>query len=73
MRTLLQPKPAPVLLMSLGLVLLATPDAAIAADCGGDYVECLDRTGAAGSSDQLHEMECYGDYWSCVSRQIKLF
>lgn len=63
---------APAILMSLGVMLLATPDNARAADCGGDYVECLNRTGALGSAEVLHEMECYGAYWECVSRQLRL-
>lgn len=60
------------ILMSLTVLLLATPDAA-SADCGGDYVECLSRTGALGSSEALHEMECYGAYWDCLSREMRLF
>lgn len=63
---------APAILVSLGVLLLATPDLVKAADCGGDYVECLNRTGAIGSSDALHEMECYGAYWECLSRQLRL-
>ncbi len=63
---------APAILMSLTVLLLATP-ATARADCGGDYVECLSRTGAIGSSEALHEMECYGAYWDCVSRELRLY
>ena len=44
--------------------LTATP--AGAQDCGGDYVRCLNDSGAIGTSDALHEMSCYGGYWDCV-------
>lgn len=70
MRTILPT--APAILMILG-VLLATPDTADAADCGGSYVECLNRTGAIESSEALHEMECYAAYWECVSGQLLLY
>lgn len=63
---------APAILLSLTVLLLGTPDTAKADDCGGNYVECLSRTGALGSSEALHEMECYGAYWDCMSRQIRL-
>lgn len=63
---------APALFASLFVLLIAAPESAQAADCGGSYVECLHRTGAIGSSDALHEMECYGAYWECVSRQLRL-
>lgn len=64
---------APAILVTICVLLLAIPRSAQAADCGGNYMECLHRTGAIGSSEALHEMECYGAYWECVSRQLRVY
>ncbi len=61
------------LIFGLTLTLLAVPDTAAAADCGGGYIACLNDAGAIGSSDALHESECYGRYWTCVMRQIRTY
>lgn len=58
--------------VGLTLVLLAAPRP-VAADCGGDYVACLNEAGAIGSSEALHETDCYSDYWNCVNRQIRFY
>lgn len=52
---------------------LSAPAPLAARDCGADYVRCLWELGALGTSDQLHETECYGDYVACVARLLRVY
>lgn len=60
----------PALLVAAGLT-LAAPSAA-RAECATDFVACLTELGGYATSDSLHEMECWGDYLSCIARLIAL-
>lgn len=57
----------------IALASLAAPRPAAAADCGGDYLSCLYASGAVGTSDALHDSDCYASYLSCVGRQILMY
>ncbi len=59
--------------LALASVLALRPLPAMAGDCGADYVECLADSGALGTSDQLHETECYAEYWRCVERALRVY
>lgn len=57
-------------LVVLSILTLVTPASAGAEDCGAEYAACLAESGALGTSDALHEQECYGDYLDCVASQV---
>lgn len=61
------------LIAGLALATLAAPRSAAASDCGGEYVACLAEAEAIGTSDAMHETECYGDYLSCTESQLRFF
>lgn len=69
MRTVRSTVPAAIIISAV-LVLLGAPASASAANCGGDYVRCLNDADLIGNSGALHEQECYGDYWQCVRRLL---
>lgn len=46
---------------------------ALAGDCGADYAACLEARRALDGSDWLHETECHGAYWRCVSSRVLSF
>lgn len=60
-------------ILALTAALAASPAPAAAGDCGADYVKCLSDSGALGSSDQLHETECYAEYWRCVGHGLRVY
>lgn len=59
------------LLVLAGLAALA-PAPVAADDCGGSYVACISDAGILGSSEALHEEDCYSEYWSCVHQLFLL-
>lgn len=61
---------APAILTSVLTLLLAAPESAQAADCGGDYLECRDRAGPLHSAESVYDTECLGAYLDCMSRQM---
>lgn len=60
-----------VLVLALAALPLAAAAAPVRAqNCGGEYVECQSDAMALGTSDAVHELECWGDYLDCISGAI---